>query len=166
VKKLDQFLIKSFAGPFLLTFLIVAFIFVMNTLWLYVDDLVGKGLSIWVILEFLFWGSVTMLPHALPLATLLASIMTLGNLGENNELLAMKAAGISLQRILVPLVVVAVGISIGAFFVSNKLIPIAFNKIYTLNLTFCVSIQHENLIAFVRKIRSGVFAYKGSSACD
>ena len=132
MKKLDQFLIKSFAGPFLLTFLIVAFIFVMNTLWLYVDDLVGKGLGIWVILEFLFWGSVTMLPHALPLATLLASIMTLGNLGENNELLAMKAAGISLQRILVPLVVVAVGISIGAFFVSNKLIPIAFNKIYTL----------------------------------
>ncbi len=132
MKRLDQFLIKSFAGPFLLTFLIVAFIFVMNTLWLYVDDLVGKGLGFWIILEFLFWGSVTMMPHALPLATLLASIMTLGNLGENNELLAMKAAGISLQRILAPLVVVAICISIGAFYVSNNLIPVAYNKIYTL----------------------------------
>ena len=157
MRKLDQFLIKSFLGPFLLTFLIVAFIFVMNTLWLYVDELVGKGLSFWIILEFLFWGSVTMMPHALPLATLLASIMTLGNLGENNELLAMKAAGISLQRILAPLIGVAVCISIGAFYVSNNLIPVAFNKIYTLQ--YDIGKTKEEI-----KIPTGTF-YNGIEGC-
>lgn len=132
MKKLDRFVVQSFAGPFVLTFLIVAFVFILQFLWVYIDELAGKGLSIWIILEFLMWGTVTMLPLALPLATLLASIMTLGSLGENNELLAMKAAGISLQRILVPLIYVSVGISIGAFYISNNLIPISYNKIYTL----------------------------------
>ena len=96
------------------------------------DELVGKGLSFGVIVEFLAWGSATLIPYALPLATLLASIMTLGNFGENNELLAMKAAGISLPRILAPLIIVAVLISIGAFFASNDLIPLSYKKIYTL----------------------------------
>lgn len=115
-----------------MVFLIVVFILVMQFLWLYIDELVGKGLSLWVILEFLMWGSCTILPLAMPLATLIASIMTLGNMGESNELLAMNAAGVSLNRILVPLIIVSVGISIGAFFVSNNLIPVAYNKIYTL----------------------------------
>ncbi len=132
MKKLNQFILISFLGPFLLTFLIVVFILVMQFLWLYIDDLVGKGLSFWVIMEYLGWGSATILPLAMPLATLLASIMTLGSMGENNELLAMKAAGISLQKILHPLIYVSVIISIAAFFVSNNLIPIAYNKIYTL----------------------------------
>ena len=70
-------------------------------------------------MEFLGWGSATILPLSMPLATLLASIMTFGNLGENNELLAMKAAGISLQRIFLPLIFVAFGISVAAFFVSK-----------------------------------------------
>ena len=104
----------------------------MQFLWLYIDELVGKGLSFKVILEFLGWGSATLLPLSLPLATLLSSMMTLGTLGENNELLAIKAAGISLQRILIPLGLVCVVISIGAFFISNDLIPVAYNKIYTL----------------------------------
>ena len=104
----------------------------MQFLWLYIDELVGKGLSMKVILEFLAWGSATMLPLSLPLATLLASMMTLGALGENNELLAIKAAGISLQRVLIPLGICCAVISIGAFFVSNDLIPVAYNKIYTL----------------------------------
>lgn len=115
-----------------MTFLIVLFILMMQFLWLYIDELVGKGLSFGVILEFLGWGSATLFPLSLPLATLLASIMTLGNFGENNELLAMKAAGISLPRILSPLVLVAILISISAFFASNNLIPLAYAKIYTL----------------------------------
>ena len=131
-KRLDLFILKSFLGPFVMTFFITVFILVMQFLWLYIDELVGKGLSFWVIMEFLGWGSATILPLAMPLATLLASIMTFGNLGENNELLAMKAAGISLQRIFMPLIFVAFFISIAAFFVSNNLIPLAYNKIYTL----------------------------------
>ena len=132
MKKLDQFIIKSFVGPFIAILLVVVFILVMQFLWLYIDELVGKGLSMRVILEFLAWGSATMLPLSLPLATLLASMMTLGTLGENNELLAIKAAGISLQRILVPLGIICAVLSVGAFFVSNDLIPVAYNKIYTL----------------------------------
>lgn len=132
MKKLDRFIVKSFVGPFVAILLVVVFILVMQFLWLYIDELVGKGLSMKVILEFLAWGSATMLPLSLPLATLLASMMTLGSLGENNELLAIKAAGISLQRVLIPLGICCTIISIGAFFVSNDLIPVAYNKIYTL----------------------------------
>ena len=132
MKRLDRFIIKSFVGPFVAILLVVVFILVMQFLWLYIDELVGKGLSMKVILEFLAWGSATMLPLSLPLATLLASMMTLGSLGENNELLAIKAAGISLQRVLIPLGICCAVISVGAFFVSNDLIPVAYNKIYTL----------------------------------
>jgi lipopolysaccharide export system permease protein len=132
MKKLDQFILKSFVGPFFAILLVVVFILVMQFLWLYIDELVGKGLSLKIILEFLGWGSVTMLPLSLPLATLLASMMTLGTLGENNELLAIKAAGISLQRVLIPLGICCAMVSVAAFFVSNDLIPVAYNKIYTL----------------------------------
>ena len=132
MKKLDQFILKSFIGPFVAILLVVVFILVMQFLWLYIDELVGKGLSLKVILEFLGWGSVTMLPLSLPLATLLASMMTLGTLGQNNELLAIKAAGVSLQRVLMPLGAACLVVSIGAFFISNDLMPVAFNKIYTL----------------------------------
>lgn len=132
MKRLDRFIIKSFIGPFIAILLVVVFILMMQFLWLYIDELVGKGLSLKVILEFLGWGSATLLPLSLPLATLLASMMTLGTLGENNELLAIKAAGISLQRVLMPLGAICLAISIGAFFVSNNLIPVAYNNIYTL----------------------------------
>ena len=132
MKRLDRFLIRSFVGPFFAILFVVVFILVMQFLWLYIDELVGKGLSMKVIFEFLAWGSATMLPLSLPLATLLASMMTLGALGENNELLAIKAAGISLQRVLIPIGVICAIISVGAYFVSNDLIPVAYNKIYTL----------------------------------
>ena len=132
MKKLDLFVLKSFLGPFIMTFLIVLFVLVMQFLWLYIDELVGKGLSLGVIFEFLGWGSATLFPLALPLATLLASIMTMGSFGENNELLAMKAAGIPLLRILAPLMVLSLFISVAAFFASNNLIPVAYEKIYTL----------------------------------
>ena len=132
MKRLDRFILKSFVGPFIAILLVVVFILIMQFLWLYIDELVGKGLSFKVVLEFLGWGSITMLPLSLPLATLLASMMTMGTLGENNELLAIKAAGISLQRVLVPLLCSCAVISIGAFFVSNNLMPVAFNNIYQL----------------------------------
>ena len=132
MKKLDQFIIKSFIGPFFAILLVVIFVLLMQFLWLYIDELVGKGLSLKVILEFLGWGSATLLPLSLPLATLLSSMMTLGTLGENNELLAIKAAGISLQRVLVPIATLCLMVCIGAFYISNDLIPLAYNKIYTL----------------------------------
>ena len=132
MKRLDRFILGSFVGPFFAILFVVIFILMMQFLWLYIDELVGKGLSFKVILEFLGWGSATLLPLSLPLATLLSSVMTLGNLGENNELLAIKAAGISLSRVLLPLIIVSAVISIGAFFASNELIPVAYNKIFTL----------------------------------
>lgn len=132
MKKIDRFILKSYIGPFIAILLVVVFILMMQFLWLYIDELVGKGLSFKVILEFLAWGSATLLPLSLPLATLLSSMMTLGTLGENNELLAIKAAGISLQRVLVPIGVICACICVGAFYISNDLIPLAYNKIYTL----------------------------------
>lgn len=132
MKRLDRFILGSFIGPFFAILFIVVFILMMQFLWLYIDELVGKGLSFKVILEFLGWGSATLIPLSLPLATLLSAVMTLGTLGENNELLAMKAAGISLKRILTPLIIVSALISVAAFFASNELIPVAYNKIFTL----------------------------------
>ena len=115
MKRLDRFILKSFIGPFVAILLVVVFILMMQFLWLYIDELVGKGLSMKVILEFLMWGTCTILPLALPLATLLASMMTVGSLGENKELMAIKAAGISLTRIMTPLMISSVVISIAAF---------------------------------------------------
>ncbi len=132
MKKLDQFLLKSFVGPFFAILAIVTFILVMQFLWLYIDELVGKGLEFKVILEFLMWGSCQTLPLAIPLATLLSSMMTLGDMGEKFELTAMKASGISLLRILAPMIVVSVLISIGAFFIGDRLVPYSINQIYTM----------------------------------
>ena len=132
MKKLDQFLLKSFIGPFFAILGIVTFVLVMQFLWLYIDELVGKGLEFKVILEFLMWGSCQTLPLAIPLATLLSSMMTLGDMGEKFELTAMKASGISLARVLVPMTFVSVCICIGAFFVGDRLVPYSINQIYTM----------------------------------
>ena len=132
MKKLDLFILKSFIGPFFALLFVVLFILMLQFLWLYIDELVGKGLGFMVILEFLGWGGATLLPLSLPLATLLASVMTLGQMSENNELIAMKAAGISLKRVMTPLMIASVVISIGAFFAGNNLVPLAYNEIFTL----------------------------------
>lgn len=132
MKKLHQYLIRQFIGPFFAVLFVVVFALALEFLWVYIDELVGKGLGLGVIFEFMAWASATLLPLSFPLATLLASIMTLGNLGERNELLAMKAAGISLTRIMVPVFALSVIISIGAFLAANNLVPLAYNKIYTL----------------------------------
>lgn len=112
--------------------IVVIFILIMQFLWVYIDELVGKGLSLGVVAEFLFWGSCTVLPLALPLATLLASMMTIGQMGENNELIALKSAGVSVLRVMLPIMIASFVVSIGTFFVINKLVPVSYNEIYTL----------------------------------
>jgi len=118
-------MLRSFLGPFVLTFFITIFVLLMQFLWTYVDDLVGKGLEWEVILKLLFYASATFVPMALPLAILLSSLMTFGNLGEHYELVAFKSAGISLSRALRPLSILAVIISLSAFLFSNYIYPIA-----------------------------------------
>lgn len=122
-KKLDLFLIKSYVWPLVATFFISLFVLLMQFLWKYIDDLVGKGLDASVIAELMLYASAGLIPMALPLAILLASIMTFGNLGEKFELTAIKAAGISLQRAMKPLIYLSIMISLGAFFIANNLIP-------------------------------------------
>ena len=132
MKRLDKFILKAFIGPFIAILLVVIFVLVMQFLWLYIDELVGKGLGLRVIMEFMLWGTCTVLPLALPLSTLLASMMTLGQMGENFELTAIKASGISLARILAPIMGVSAVISVIAFFVGNDLVPYATNQIFTM----------------------------------
>ena len=133
MKRLDRYTLKAFIGPFVAILFVVIFILMMQTLWLYIDELVGKGLGLRTILEFLFWGVCSLaLPLALPLATLLASTMTVGQLAEKGELMAMKSAGISFGRIIAPLAVAAALIACGTYVICSRLVPYSFNQIYTL----------------------------------
>ena len=97
VKKLDLLVVKAFIGPFIATFFITLFVLVLQFFWLYIDDVVGKGIDPLTIMRLMLYLSATLVPLALPLAVLLSSIMTLGNLGETFELIAIKSAGISLR---------------------------------------------------------------------
>lgn len=115
-----------------MTFFIAMFILVMQFLWRYVDDLVGKGLELSVLLELLFYASLQVVPMALPLAILLAALMTFGNLGENYELTALKSAGISLPRIMMPLIILTVIISGLAYAFSNNVLPVANLKLVSI----------------------------------
>ena len=132
LKKVDSFVLKSFIGPLILTFFIVLIIQLLQFLWLYVDDLAGKGLEIIVLAELLYYFSFTFVPMALPLAILLASLMTFGNMGEFSELTALKASGISLQRIMRPLIIFMAVISVVSFFFSNNVLPYSNLKARTL----------------------------------
>ena len=105
IKKLDIFILKSFLLVFAGTFFICLFIFMMQFLWRYVDELVGKGLEISVLAQFFFYSGLTLIPISLPLAILLAALITFGNFGERYELLSMKAAGIPLLRIMQPVII-------------------------------------------------------------
>lgn len=116
---------KSYLGPFILTFFISLFVLLLQFLWKYIDDIVGKGLEWYIIVELLLYTSATLVPMALPLAILLSSIMTFGSLGENYELVALKSAGISLQKIMLPLIVLSLCISVMAFFFTNNVMPVA-----------------------------------------
>ncbi len=132
MKKIHLLVLKSYLGPLVMTFFISLFILLMQFLWKYIDDLVGKGLEWYIITELLFYASSTFVPLALPLAILLSSLMTFGNLGEHYELVAMKSSGISLWSILKPLIVLSVFISIFAFYFSNNVLPVANLKFKSL----------------------------------
>lgn len=131
-KKLDKLIVKAFVGPFIATFFITLLVLVMQFFWLYIDDFVGKGLGVDVVLKFIWYQSAVLIPLALPLAILLSSLMTFGSLGESFELVAIKSAGISLLRFMRPLFIVSIFVSGIAFLFSNYIIPVAFLKSRTL----------------------------------
>lgn len=132
MKRLYRFILKTFLPMFAMTFFIVLFIVLMQFLWRYMDDLVGKGLGFGVLSELFFYAAVSMVPMALPLAILLASLMTFGNLGERSELTAIKASGVSLLKTMSPLIVLIGAIAVGAFFFQNDVLPRAQVKMWTL----------------------------------
>ena len=140
IKKIDSYILKRFFTLFVMTFLIVIFILLMQFLWKHFADLVGKGIGWDVLAEFFMYAIMTLVPLALPLALLLASLMTFGNLGENFELTAMKSAGISLFRIIRPLMITVGLIVVAAFFFSNNVLPKSQKNMYTL----LFSIRHKS----------------------
>lgn len=132
VKRLDVYMLRNFLSLFLLTLMVCIFILLMQFVWLHVRDLVGKGVELSVLAEFFVYAVASVVPLALPLAVLLASLITFGNLGEQVELTAMKAAGISLFRIIRPLVFAVMVICAGAFYFSNNILPVTQVKLWTL----------------------------------
>ncbi|PJJ60364.1 LptF/LptG family permease [Hymenobacter chitinivorans] len=153
MKKLDKLILRAFAGPFLLTFAVVQFILLMVTLLKYMDDLIGKDLGWQVITKLIMMFSVITIPTALPLAVLLSSLMTYGNLGEHHELTAIKSSGISLLRILRPVMILSVVLAGLAFWFNNRIVPSA--NLETFSLLWDVRQQKLAL-----DIREGVF-YNG-----
>jgi len=132
MKKIHLLILKSFIRPFLVTFAIVMFVLLMLFLFKYIDDLIGKGFEWYIILELMMYASATNVAMALPLSVLLSSIMTYGSLGENYELVAIKAAGISLRRAMYPMFVIIMILSVAAFAFSDYMLPIANLKYYSL----------------------------------
>ena len=131
LKKLDSLLLRSFVGPFLVAFAIALFVFLMQYLWVYIDEIIGKGAGLLLIAELVGYLSVSMMPLALPVAVLIAAVMTMGNLAEHYELSSMKSAGIPLLRVMRPLMVAGLAISAFSFVCSNYLIPVANLKART-----------------------------------
>lgn len=132
MKKLDKLILSAFIGPFVITFLVVVFILFNINILKYFDDLIGKGLDWDVIGRFFFYFSIFTIPTAMPLAVLLSSLIAYGNLGEHFELTAVKSAGISLTRTLVPIFCFVVGLTFLAFYVNNNLVPKAALEAYSL----------------------------------
>lgn len=132
VKKLYTFMLQTFIPQLCMTFLICLFILMMQFVFRYINDLVGKGLSLDMLAELFFYAALSFVPMALPLAILLASLMTFGNLGEHVELTALKSSGISLLRVMSPLFILIVAIAVGAFFFQNDVIPKTQVKMWTL----------------------------------
>ncbi len=152
MKIINRYLCKNFLGPFVLTFFVALFVLLMQFLWKWVDELVGKGLEIGTLLKLLFYASITLSSMAFPLAVLLASLMTFGNMGERYEIVALKSAGISVRRLMMPLAGLALLISVVAFEFSNEIIPRAAIK-----LRMMLFDVQEQKPAF--NIEEGVFYY-------
>jgi len=132
IKRLYLFMLRTFLPLFAMTFCICLFIVMMQFLWRYLDELVGKGLSLDVVAEMFFYAALSMVPTALPLSILLAALMTFGNLGEHVELTALKSSGISLTTIMKPLAVLVAAVSVGAFFFQNEVVPRSQVQMWTL----------------------------------
>ena len=132
IRKLDIFVLKSFGFMFVGTFFICLFIFIMQALWLYVDELVGKGIPMDVLARFFYYTALALVPKSLPLAVLLAALITFGNFGERVELTAMKAAGVPLIRVMSPLIVLCVGLGVVSFYFQNVTVPHANLQMQTL----------------------------------
>ena len=132
INKMDLFITKTFLGNFMGTFFICLFIFIMQLLWMWVDDFVEKGLNMSVLIKFFAYGSITLVSQSLPLSILLAALMTFGNFGEKLELLAMKAAGIPLLRIMKPLIVFCSVLCCISFYFQNTVSPYAQMQLYTM----------------------------------
>lgn len=132
MKILDRFVLQAYVKPFIITFLVMILFMLMQFVWKYIDDLVGRGVEWYYIAELLFYTSATVVPMSLPLAILLSSIMTFGTLGEHNEMAALKASGNSLIRVMRPVIGFILLVAIGAFFFSNYVIPVANLKSETL----------------------------------
>lgn len=122
-KRLDIFILKAYLQLFVAAFMVCLFVFMMQFMWRYVDELIGKGLGLNVIAEFFWYAGLTLVPMSLPLAILLASLISFGNMGEKLELLSMKAAGIPLLRILQPVFIFVIFICIGSFYFQNNIGP-------------------------------------------
>lgn len=125
MKKLDRLLITSYIPPFFVTFMIAMFVLLMQTLWLYIDDIAGKGLGFFLLMELLAYRSVSLIPMALPLGILISSVMVLGNLAENYELSSFKSAGVTLLRVMRSLIIFSIFSAVFSYFCSNNLIPVA-----------------------------------------
>ena len=129
IKKLDIFIVRQFGLLFVGTFFICQFVLMMQFLWKYIDDLIGKGLTLDVLAQFFWYMSIMLVPQALPLAILLSSLITFGNLGESSELTAIKAAGISLMQTFRSLIVIVSLITITSFVFQNNIGPHANMKL-------------------------------------
>ena len=150
MKKLHKYIINSFLGPWVATFFVCVFMLLMQFLWKYIDDLVGKGLEWYIIAELLFYASIALIPMAMPLSVLLATIMTFGNLSEKNELFAMKSGGVSLLRIMLPMFIVSIGISCATYYFSNNLLP--YTNLKMRSLLWGIQQQRPEI-----NIKSGIF---------
>ena len=129
MKIVNKYLCKNFLGPFCLTFFVALFVLLMQFVWKWVDELVGKGMEVSVMLKLLFYAAVTLSSMAFPLAVMLASLMTFGNMGERYEIVALKSAGVSTRRMMTPLAFLTVLITILSFVVSDQIIPRATLKL-------------------------------------
>lgn len=125
MKKIDNLVITSFVAPFIATFFIALFVLIMQFLWTYIDDILGKGADLWILLELLSYLSMSLVPTALPVAVLISSVMIMGNMAENYELASLKSAGVPLLRVMMPLILLTSCIAVFSFLCSNNVIPVA-----------------------------------------
>ena len=158
LKQIDKLILKGFVSPFLMTFFVSLFVFIMQFLWKYIDEIMGKGLEISIIIELIFYLSMSLVPMALPVSVLISSVMVMGNMGEKYELASLKSAGVPLSRIMAPLFVVSIFVMLTSFFISDIVIPFS-------NLKFQTRLYDIRRQKATLSLEEGVFndAFKGFS---